>query len=548
MPTITLNKTVFERLVGKKLPLEQLKDRISMLGTDLEKIEGEEIHVEIFPNRPDMLSEQGFARAFSSFIGSKTGLREYKVKKSGYKVMVDPSVTMRPYTACAIVKNITFTDERIRELMQVQEKLATTHGRNRKKSAYGIYPLTTIHFPIHYIAKDATKVKFKPLGFNQEMLASEVPEVHPKGKAYRHLTEGWKKYPFFIDANDQVMCMLPFTNSHDTGKVDENTRDVFVECTGVDLQNVRVALNILTTTLADMGGEIYSLDIVYADKTICTPDLNSKKMKLDLEYLNKRLGLELKEKEVALLLERMGYGYEKGSVLIPAYRADILHQVDLLEDVAIAYGYENFEEKIPNVVTIGEEDQLEKFIRKIRDILVGMQLLEVKNYHLLTEQELKVNMNSTVKPLPLKNALGDYNYLRNSIVPSVLKNLTENQHNEYPQNLFEIGRIFAADPSTETGIAEREKLALLLCHETADYTEIRQSIDLLLRILGLDYAVQEQKHSSFVPGRAGEIIIKQQKVGTLGEIHPEVLTRWKLVTPVAAAELDLQKLFELTIQ
>ena len=135
MPTVTLNKDVFEKLVGKKLPLEKLKDRISMLGTDLEKIEGNEIHVEIFPNRPDMLSEQGFARAFSSFIGVKTGLRRYDVKKSGYQIIIDKSVTMRPYTACALVKNLTFTDERIREIMQIQEKLATTHGRNRKKSA-----------------------------------------------------------------------------------------------------------------------------------------------------------------------------------------------------------------------------------------------------------------------------------------------------------------------------------------------------------------------------------------------------------------------------
>ena len=78
MPTVNLNKNVFEKLVGKKLPLDKLKDRISMLGTDLEKIEGDTIEVEVFPNRPDMLSEQGFARAFSSFIGVKKGLRDFK--------------------------------------------------------------------------------------------------------------------------------------------------------------------------------------------------------------------------------------------------------------------------------------------------------------------------------------------------------------------------------------------------------------------------------------------------------------------------------------
>ena len=174
MPTITLNKKAFEQLVGKELPLEQLKDRISMLGTDLEKIENNEIQVEIFPNRPDMLSEAGFARAFSSFIGVKTGLRTYDVKSSSQKVIVDSSVTMRPYTACAIVKGLQFTDEMIKEIMQAQEKLATTHGRNRKKSAYGIYPINTITFPIKYVAKDTKDILFQPLGFSKKISANEV--------------------------------------------------------------------------------------------------------------------------------------------------------------------------------------------------------------------------------------------------------------------------------------------------------------------------------------------------------------------------------------
>ena len=229
MPTVKLNKTVFEELVGKELPLDELKDRISMLGTDLEGIEGDEIEVEIFPNRPDMLSEQGFARAFSSFIGVKTGLKKYEVKSSGKKVIVDKSVTMRPYTACALVKNITFTDERIREIMQMQEKLAMTHGRGRKKSAYGVYPIKNVTFPITYIAKNPKEVMFHPLGFDKKIPANLVGEQHPTGPKYKHIAEGWEKYPFFIDAKENVMCMPPYTNSHDTGKVELDTTEVFIE-------------------------------------------------------------------------------------------------------------------------------------------------------------------------------------------------------------------------------------------------------------------------------------------------------------------------------
>ncbi len=545
MPTVTLNKTVFEKLVGKKLPLEQLKDRISMLGTDLEKIEGDEIHVEIFPNRPDLLSESGLARAFSSFIGVKTGLRKYPVKKSGYKVVVDKSVSMRPYTACAIVKKLMFTDERIREIMQAQEKLATTHGRNRKKSAYGIYPVDSIHFPVTYIAKDPAVVEFRPLGFDQVVNASEIPELHPKGIAYKALTQGWKKYPFFIDAKDQVMCMLPFTNSHDTGKVDISTKEVFVECTGMDWHNVSVALNMLTTMLADMGGEIYSIEVVYPDKTRTTPDLTPQKMKLDGTYINQRLGLNLTEKEFKMYLERMGYGYEKGTVLIPAYRADILHQVDLVEDIAIAYGYENFEEIIPNVATIGEENPLEKFSTRLREIVIGYGLVEVKNYHLITKEVLNEKMNKHNRGIPLKNALGEYNTLRDRLLPCLLKNLAENQHNEYPQNIFEIGRIFEPDTAQETGIKETEHIAIALCHEKTDFTQIRQILDALLSSLGLGFTVKESPRPSFIVGRVGEILVDKKKIGIIGEIHPQVLTNWGMQVPVVALELNLEVLFEL---
>src|SRR3989338_8660394 len=201
MPTITLNKSEFEKLVGKKLPLDKLKDRISMLGTDLEKIEGNEIVVEIFPNRPDMLSEQGFSRAFSSFIGVKTGLRKYEVHPSGEKVLVEPSVNeVRPFTACAIVKGLSFNEERIREIIQIQEKLHVTYGRNRKKCAIGVYPLEKIAFPVTYRADLPEKIIFQPLEAAGKMNAREILEEHKTGREYGHLLQGMKKYPFFIDA------------------------------------------------------------------------------------------------------------------------------------------------------------------------------------------------------------------------------------------------------------------------------------------------------------------------------------------------------------
>ncbi|PIZ52104.1 phenylalanine--tRNA ligase subunit beta [Candidatus Woesearchaeota archaeon CG_4_10_14_0_2_um_filter_33_13] len=548
MPTIILNKEVFEKLVGKKLPLDQLKDRISMLGTDLEKIEGNEIEVEIFPNRPDLLSEQGFARAFSSFIGVKTGLRKYDVKKSGLKVYVDKNIkNIRPYTVCAIIRGLKFDDEKIREIVQVQEKLHTTFCRNRKKAAIGIYPLENIKMPIYFKAMKSKEIKFRPLESEIIMDGLQILSKHPKGRDYAHLLEGLEMFPVFMDSNQEILSLTPIINSHLTGKVTKKTKDIFIEFSGFDLEAQKVGLNMLVTIFAEMGGKIESLEVIYPDKTIVTPNLTPSKMKLDLTYVNKLLGLSLKEKEVKDLLERMGYGYEKEEVLVPAYRVDILHQVDLAEDIAIAYGYENFEETIPNVATIGEENSLEKLQNKIRDILIGLRLLEVKNYHLITNEDLTIKMQSKNKVVALKNSLGEHNHLRNSILPSLLKVLKDNQHNEYPQDIFELGRTFNFDKKEETGVKEEDNLAIMLCHDKSDYTEIKQVLDALISALGLEYKIKESNQNSFISGRAGEIIVQNTKIGMIGEISPEVLELWGLVVPAVALEINLETIFKIII-
>jgi phenylalanyl-tRNA synthetase beta chain len=549
MPTVTLNRKILDALIGKKLSPEELKECIAMIGTDLESLDDKDIVVEVFPNRPDMLSEQGFGRALRSFLGVETGLKDYSIKKSGYKIVVDPSVTMRPYTACAIVKNLTFSDERIRETMQVQEKLATTHGRNRKKSAYGIYPLEHMTFPLSYIAKYPDKVKFKPLGFDQFLSASDVLLQHPKAKEYGHLTTGWKKYPFFIDAKDTILCMLPFTNSHDTGKVDVTTKEVFIECSGIDLANVSVALNILVTMLADMGGEIYSLDVMYGTKKITTPDLTPHSMELDVHYANKILGLDLKQADAKKYLEMMGYGVKGKEVLVPAYRADILHPRDLVEDIAVAYGYENILEEIPTIATIAQEDPFDIFKQKIGNLLVGYGMYEVSNFHLIDTAAQTTQMQVPAAVLEILDPVSvDYNSLRSWILPCLLQTLRQNKQYEYPQKFFEAGVVFKKDVTKSALADEAVRLGVVISHQKASFTEARQVLDYVLRMFEIDYTVLESDLGCFLPGRVGRVVVKDGstdlKVAYLGEIHPQVLQNFGLEMPVAAFELNLTELWK----
>jgi phenylalanyl-tRNA synthetase beta chain len=545
MPTVTLSKKVFEKLVGEKLDLDKLKDRISMLGTDLESIEGDEINVEIFPNRPDMLSEQGFARAFSSFIGSKTGLKKYNIEKSGEKIIINKSLKdVRPYTSCAIVKNIKFDDEKIREIIQIQEKLHISYGRNRKKVAIGIYPMEKISFPVTFFAEDPTKIKFQPLEFPKEITALQILSQHPTGRDYGHLLEGLDKFPFFKDNKNKILSLPPIINSHDVGKITEDTTEVFIECSGFDYNVLSKCLNMIVTTLADMGGKIYSLELNYPDKTIISPDLSPEEMQLDVDYINKRLGLKLNEKEMISLLNKMGFGYNtsQNKVLVPAYRADILHQVDLAEDIAIAYGYENFQESIPKVATVGQESKIEIFKRIISNILIGLKLTEVYTYS-LSSDEIMSKKTYAQKPIMLANALSEeYNVLRSSMIASLLDVFSKNRHNDYPQKIFDIGTIFTKDSSTETGINEEQYLSIALCGEGINFTNIKQILDYLFHNLNIDYNLKEITSKTFLPGRVGEIIVNNISLGVIGEITPGVLENFSIEYPIAALELNISKL------
>ena len=545
MPSVQLNRKVFEKYVGKKLPDDNLKERISYLGTDLESLDNDTINVEIFPNRPDMLSEQGFARAFSSFIGMKTGLRNHEIKKSSHKVIVEESVKkVRPYTACAIVKGLKFDDEKIKETIQIQEKLHITYGRNRKKVAIGIYPFEKIKTPIRFVALKPAEIKFRPLEFLREINGLQILSQHPAGREYGHLLEGMDMFPIFIDANDKILSMPPIINSHDVGKITEETRDVFIECSGFDYGVLAKCLNMIVTALADMGGEIHSMEIDFYGKKVISPNLKPTEMKIDIIYINKRLGLELKEKDVKELLERMGYGYSKGKALVPAYRSDILHHIDLVEDIAIAYGYENIPEEIPEVATVGEESKFSVFKRKVSEILVGLGLIECKTYHITNKAFQNTMMNCNIDVIELANALNlEYSVLNAWLVPLLFEILRGNKHHEYPQNIFAIGSVFKKNEKEETGIQEQERLACLLCSDQVDYTRMRQVIDYLLRMLDVEYKIDAVDHSSFIDGRVGRVIVKGKKVAYIGEISPKVLENWELDMPVAAFELNLSELF-----
>jgi phenylalanyl-tRNA synthetase beta chain len=399
MAIITINKKIFEKEIGRLD--DKMKERIDMFGTPIESLDDNELQLEIFANRPDMLSYQGFKRSFLGFIGKKTGLEKYKVNKpdKDFIVNIDPSVKLvRPFTVCGIIKNLKLDDEKIREIIEIQEKLHATIGRKRKKVAIGIYPLDKIKFPLTYKAISPEEIKFIPLGENKEMTGLEIIRDHPKGKEYGDLLLNTRLFPIFIDSKENILSMPPIINSEITGKVDNKTKDLFIECSGQEFDILNKCLNIIITSLSDMGGEIYQLELVYKagikpNTKKLTPALDSEKIKISKERVNQILGLNLEEKQIKILIEKMRHNYSNEEVEYASYRNDILHEIDIIEDIAIAHGYENFLDEIPSISTIGKENKDEIIKRKISEILTGLKFLEISNYHLtlLVDQTKKMN-------------------------------------------------------------------------------------------------------------------------------------------------------------
>ncbi|MEM4259402.1 MAG: phenylalanine--tRNA ligase subunit beta [Candidatus Pacearchaeota archaeon] len=541
MANIIIPKSELKKLVKSD---EELIEKINLMGTPVESVSDAAIEIQILPNRADCLSRQGFLRAFKAYLGKEIDFKKYKIRSSGLKIIVDKSVEgIRPYSMAAIVKGLSFTDEMIADIMQWQERIHATIGRNRKKVALGYYVLNKIKFPIRYEAKLPKEIVFEPLEMSEKMNANQILAKHPCGREFGKQLEKFDKYPVYYDANNEILSMPPIINSNNSGKITPETKDVLIECSGTDLPTLKKVIAMAVMDLIDEGGKAYSIDVIYGNKKEFV-DLKYEKMSFSLDNANKLLGLKLKEKDLEKLLQRMGYEYKSGKVFVPAWRTDILHEVDIIEDIAIAYGYNNLAPEIPKVATIGEESKESKIKDKISEILIGLGLIETVSYHLIKAEEAdKAKLDENEK-IELENSKTEYKFLRPNLTIPILRIFTENKDNEYPQRIFEIGTIFKKDISntTETGIKESEHLIIAL--SPGNFTDIKQILDYLASMLDIKYVLKDFKKTMLIEGRTGVIIFNNHQIGQIGELHPETLRDWNIKQPVALLEISLDEIFK----
>src|SRR5881296_2092872 len=275
------------------------------MGAGPEGVQGDVMTFDIFPNRPDLYSVEGIARGLRGFLGLEVGLPSYRVEPSGIEFVVDPSVAdVRPYAVGGMVRGLDLEDALLRSLVDLQEKLHLTVGRRRKKVAIGIHDMDKVTPPYTYKAVLPTDVRFTPLGMAQEMDLLEILTKHEKGREYAHLVASQPVFPIITDAKGQVLSFPPVINGILT-QLTPDTRNVFIDVTGTDLEAVGGCLSIIATSLAERGGKIELVRTKYADRTLETPDLAPRAHTLNLGRANELLGLSLRPGDAVDFLRRM---------------------------------------------------------------------------------------------------------------------------------------------------------------------------------------------------------------------------------------------------
>lgn len=545
MPTLSVSYEDFCSLLGERREREELCRKLALMGVEAE-VSGEELRMEILHSRPDLLSPEGVARALRGFLGRGGGLPTYSLSPSGITVRVDPSVRgVRPFIAAGVVRGVRLSGEVVASLMQTQEKLHEFLGR-RRKGSIGVYDLDTVEPPFTYTTVEPEGISFVPLDFGESLTPAQILRLHPKGREYGWILEGKRRYPLLVDRRGRVLSLPPIINSEET-RVTEKTTSLFIDVTGEREGEVQLGLVLMMTSLAERGFSLQSVRIRCPNRSVETPSLRPRRLELGEEEVREVLGLELGARRIASLLRRMGYGVEvRGKrlrVLAPPFRADLLHPVDLVEDVAIAYGYDRIPPRVKGVNTVGRKAWVEELSDRVRLVMVGLGFTEVMTYT-LTHPGINFELMRTKgEAVEIANPVSqELTILRTWLLPSLLQVLRSNKKHPLPQRIFEVGNVVLLDEGSETGAVERRRLGACVAGRPAGWSHVKAVVEAVLREFGIRPEVRAVEHPSFLEGRVAEFLWRGRRLGMAGEVHPEVLLHFELEHPVASLELEVEAL------
>lgn len=561
MPKFETTEKMFYGLMGRPYSDSELEDIFPRAKAELDGHDTENhiLKIELNDtNRPDLWSAMGLVRLLKNydnpaprqydFFSSKV----YTADNKGRELHVGPRAKeVRPFSCGFVAVGKEVDEEILLTLIQSQEKLCWNFGRKRKSIAMGIYRNDLIQYPIHYDGADPDKTHFVPLHMEEDLTLRQICEQHPKGKEYGYIIKDSPVYPYLYDDSGEALSMPPVINSARVGAVKVGDKDLFVEMSGTVLKDVLLCASIMACDMADLGFTIEPIKVVYPYETefgkeITVPYYFQDSQSCTVEQIHKTLGEKISAKEAKQALLRMGvYSVSEGNTIYitcPEYRNDFLHAVDVVEDVMVGYGLENFIPTIPRDFTVGRLTPAEELGRKVKDIMIGMGFQEMMYNYLGSRREYVDNMHITDdKVIMIANPMSEnFEAVRPSIIPSLLESESVSGHATYPHNIFEVGKVAFLEPSDNSGTVTRNNLGFMSADVSVGFNEVNSFINTLMYFLKVEYTLRvPEKDPRFIPGRCAEIIVKGERVGIFGEVHPAVLESWGCGMPTVVAEIDL---------
>ncbi len=561
MPKFETKEKFLFSLLGREYTDDELEQVFPRAKAELDEHDRENgvFKIELNDtNRPDLWSAMGLARLLKNYEDPQ--IRQYDFFSSacytadnkGRELHVgNRAKEVREFSCGFVASGKTVDEDILLTLIQSQEKLCFNFGRKRKTIAMGIYRNNLIQYPIHYDGADPDKTHFVPLHMEEDLTLREILEKHPKGQEYGYIIKDKPVYPYLYDDAGKTLSMPPVINSAYVGAVEIGDDNLFVEMSGPILKDILLCASIMAVDMADLGFTIEPVKVIYPYETefgreITVPYYFQASQSCTVQEIRHVLGEDINVDDAKDALLRMGvYSVSEGDTIhitCPEYRNDFLHPVDVVEDVMIGYGLENFEPTIPRDFTVGRLTPAEELGRKVKDIMVGMGFQEMIYNYLGSRREYVDNMHiKGDKVIMIANPMSEnFEAVRPSIIPSLLESESVSGHATYPHRIFEVGKVAYLEPSDNSGTVTRNSLGFMSADGTVTFNDANSFINTLMYFLRVEYSLAApQDDPRFIPGRCAEIVVGGKRVGIFGEVHPAVLESWGCSMPAVVAEIDL---------
>lgn len=580
MPTISINRDLLFKNLGKVYTDQEFDELCFEFGIELDDVVVEPVvkteenkdgpseetiyKIDIPANRYDLLCVEGLSRALLVYLE--------KVKTPEFKLVTPPAdkiiklevlpntSTVRPFAVGAVLRNVTFTKKNYNSFIELQDKLHQNLCRKRTLVAIGTHDLDTLQPPFRYDARRPKDIRFVPLSQTKEVDGAELMELYSKDshlKPYLPIIQDKEFYPVIYDSKD-VVCSLPPIINGDHSKITLATKNVFIECTATDQHKAEQVLDVVVTMFSEYCEnkfEVEAVEVTYVQSGLkqVYPKLFEREETVNVGSMNGRVGINIDAQKMANLLGKMCLNSKvvnenEISVRIPPTRSDILHACDIIEDLGIAYGYNNIETKFPATNCFSEEFDLNKLSDLLRLELAHCGFTEALTFTLCSKEDVSEKLGKrleSVNACVIANPkTSEFQVVRTTLLSGLLRTVAESKHMPLPLKVFEVSDVVLNDKTTEIGARNERRLAVVFYNKQAGFEIVHGVLDRLMQVLEsgwkTDYYLKHIEDPTFMPGRCAAIHAKGQVIGTVGVLHPQVIHNFELNLPTCALEINLE--------